>query len=173
MAKKGYSAKGFFGQINHYDEDGNKIGESTRGFWGQANHYDTEGNKVGESTRGFMGQVNHYDVNGNKKIESVRNFWGGVNHYDEDGNKIGYSTPGFFGGSNHYEWRNKRLDGFKYGVYPENYETEEEYDIALKKVKQGYAKVKNIEVDKNKEPSLMVIILIDIVLFALLCTINP
>ena len=40
MAKKGYSAPGFWGQINHYDENGKKIGESRPGFFGEMNHYD-------------------------------------------------------------------------------------------------------------------------------------
>ena len=40
MKKKGYSARGLFGQINHYDAHGKKIGESRPGFLGGMNHYD-------------------------------------------------------------------------------------------------------------------------------------
>ena len=37
--KKGTSRRGFFGQINHYDENGNKIGESRPSFWGGFDEY--------------------------------------------------------------------------------------------------------------------------------------
>ena len=40
MKKKGYSERGLFGQINHYDAHGKKIGESRPGFLGGMNHYD-------------------------------------------------------------------------------------------------------------------------------------
>ncbi|CUO11336.1 Uncharacterised protein [Blautia wexlerae] len=33
MSKKGYSRPGLFGCINHYDVNGNKVGESQSGFW--------------------------------------------------------------------------------------------------------------------------------------------
>ena len=39
MKKKGYSTRGLFGQINHYDAHGKKIGESRPGFLGGMNHY--------------------------------------------------------------------------------------------------------------------------------------
>ena len=42
--KKGTSRPGFFGQINHYDEHGNKIGESRPSSWGGFDEYDSSGN---------------------------------------------------------------------------------------------------------------------------------
>ena len=33
MAKNGYSRKGFFGEIIHYDARGRKVGESRKNFW--------------------------------------------------------------------------------------------------------------------------------------------
>lgn len=38
MGEKGYSSPGLFGQINHYDEKGHKIGESRPGFFGWNNY---------------------------------------------------------------------------------------------------------------------------------------
>ena len=38
--KEGYSRKGIFGNINHYDANGRKIGESRPGLFGDWNHYD-------------------------------------------------------------------------------------------------------------------------------------
>ena len=46
MAKKGYSTRGFFGTVNHYDKNGKKIGSSSPGFFGGTNHYDANGKKV-------------------------------------------------------------------------------------------------------------------------------
>ena len=45
MKKSGYSRKGLFGAIIHYDENGNKIGESRPGFFGGMNNYDADGKK--------------------------------------------------------------------------------------------------------------------------------
>ena len=38
--KDGYSRRGLFGNINHYDANGRKIGESRSGLFGDWNHYD-------------------------------------------------------------------------------------------------------------------------------------
>lgn len=38
--KEGYSRKGIFGNINHYDEKGKKTGHSNHGILGGWNHYD-------------------------------------------------------------------------------------------------------------------------------------
>ena len=40
MAKKGYSTRGFFGTVNHYDAKGKKVGSSSPGFFGGWNHYE-------------------------------------------------------------------------------------------------------------------------------------
>ena len=89
MAKKeGYSRKGFFGTINHYDSNGRKIGESRPSFWGGMNNYDTKGNKIGESRPGFFGDVKHYDSHGNRIGTTRDGFFGGKNHYDENGHKM-------------------------------------------------------------------------------------
>ena len=36
--KEGYSRKGFFGTINHYDSNGRKTGESRPSFFGGMNN---------------------------------------------------------------------------------------------------------------------------------------
>lgn len=41
--KDGYSRRGLFGNINHYDANGRKIGESRPGLFGEINHYDNRG----------------------------------------------------------------------------------------------------------------------------------
>lgn len=38
--KDGYSRRGIFGGINHYDENGRKTGHSSRGIFGGWDHYD-------------------------------------------------------------------------------------------------------------------------------------
>lgn len=43
--KKGYSSRGLFGNINHYDEHGKKIGESRPGLFGGYTNYDANGKK--------------------------------------------------------------------------------------------------------------------------------
>ena len=58
MAKKVTSRPGHFGNINHYDERGRKIGESRPGLFGDTIHYDAKGNKVGESDQGLFGWFN-------------------------------------------------------------------------------------------------------------------
>ena len=55
--KKGYSAPGLFGQINHYDEKGRKVGESRPGLFGGFTEYDANGHKTGESRPGFFGSL--------------------------------------------------------------------------------------------------------------------
>ena len=54
MKKKGYSERGLFGQINHYDAHGKKIGVSRPGFLGGMNHYDSKGRKTGYSGVPFI-----------------------------------------------------------------------------------------------------------------------
>ena len=40
MGKDGYSRKGLFGDIIHYDSSGDKVGHSTPGWFGDFNHYE-------------------------------------------------------------------------------------------------------------------------------------
>ena len=101
MGNKGYSRKGAFGTIHHYDEHGNKVGRSDPSFFGSYNHYDKHGNKTGHSDPGFFGSYNHYDKYGRKTGSSHESFFGSYNHYDKSGNNTGHSDPGFFGDYNH------------------------------------------------------------------------
>ncbi|MFQ8882298.1 MAG: hypothetical protein ACLR7W_11150 [Ruminococcus sp.] len=50
----------FFGGMNHYDNNGHKVGESRPGFFGGLNHYDDKGHKRGHSNPGVLGGFNHY-----------------------------------------------------------------------------------------------------------------
>ena len=101
MGNKGYSRKGLFGTVHHYDEHGNKVGRSEPGFFGSYNHYDKHGNKTGHSDPGFFGSYNHYDKHGRKTGSSHEGFFGSYNHYDKSGKNTGHSDPGFFGDYNH------------------------------------------------------------------------
>jgi len=60
-SKKGYSRRGLFGEIIHYDANGRKIGESRPGLFGGMNDYDAKGRKVGHSDPGLFGDWNHYE----------------------------------------------------------------------------------------------------------------
>ena len=51
----------FLGGMNHYDNNGHKVGESRPGFFGSMKHYDNKGNKQGHSEPGLFGGYNHYD----------------------------------------------------------------------------------------------------------------
>ena len=55
--KEGYSRKGLFGNINHYDSSGRKIGESRPGLFGGMNNFDVNGHKTGSSCPGIFGGV--------------------------------------------------------------------------------------------------------------------
>lgn len=101
MSKGGYSKKGLFGNVTHYDSKGKKIGESRPGIFGGMNNYDANGKLTGHSERGFLGGVNHYDTHGNKIGHSDSGFLGGVNHYDANGHKIAHSDSGVFGTYHH------------------------------------------------------------------------
>lgn len=46
MSKTGYSRKGLFGTISHYDKNGKKVGESRSGLFGGYNNYDANGHKT-------------------------------------------------------------------------------------------------------------------------------
>ena len=64
--KKGHSAPGLFGQINHYDQNGCKTGESRPNIFGGFTEYDSNGKKVSESQPGYFVCLNHYDQNRHK-----------------------------------------------------------------------------------------------------------
>ena len=85
-----------------------KDGYSRRGLFGSINHYDSNGKKVGESRPGLFGGMNNYDANGHKTGSSQPGLFGGVNHYDNRGHKTGSSQPGLFGSMNHYASRGNR-----------------------------------------------------------------
>ena len=92
MGSKGYSYEDLFGNIQHYDSDGHKIGESRPSLFGGYTDYDADGHKTGRSEEHFFGGgFDHYDNHGNKTGRSDENLFGGYSHYDEDGSYSGYS----------------------------------------------------------------------------------
>lgn len=83
--KEGYSRKGLFGEIKHYDANGRKVGESRPNILGGYSNYDTNGHKTGESRPGIFGGMNHYDSHGHKTGSTRPGILGGANHYDDKG----------------------------------------------------------------------------------------
>ena len=101
--KTGYSIKGFWGQIKHYNKDGVQIGYTVKWFWGVRRRYDMNGNLVSYSVKTFWGGRNTYDAQGNLISRSSKNILGGYNTYDKHGKKIGHSYKNFGDGYTHYE----------------------------------------------------------------------
>jgi len=104
--KSGYSIKGFWGQIKHFNKHGVQIGYTVKGFWGQRKRYDMNGNLKSVSWKNFWGGYNTYDADGNLIRRSYRNFWGGYNTYNRAGKKIQESYRNFWDGMNHYDVEN-------------------------------------------------------------------
>lgn len=104
--KSGYSIKGFWGQIKHYNKDGIQIGYTVKGFWGQRKRYDMDGNLISYSVKNFFGGYNTYDANGNLISRSYKNIFGGYNTYDKYGNKKRVSRKGFWDVMLHFDIEN-------------------------------------------------------------------
>ena len=80
MSRNGYSRRGLFGDIYHYDENGHRTGTSKPGLFGGYTNYDENGYKTGHSSPGLFG---------------------GYTHYDSNHNPTGHSSPGLFDDYNH------------------------------------------------------------------------
>lgn len=68
------------------------------------------------------------------------------------GGSYGSDYSGSYGNYNRYEWRDYCEDGTKFGVDPEDYETEEEYNEALKKAKYGWRECCESFLDTGVDP---------------------
>ena len=101
--KRGYSLRGFWGEIRHFNKDGVQIGYTIRGFWGQRKRYDMNGNLISYTLKNFWGGYNTYDAGGNLIRRSYRNFWGGYNTYNRYGKKIQESYRNFWNVMNHFD----------------------------------------------------------------------
>lgn len=101
--RRGYSLRGFWGQIKHFNKDGVQIGYSVKSFWGGRKRYDMNGRLISYTVRNFWGGYNTYDANGVLIRKSYRNFWGGYNTYNRAGKKIMESYQSFWGGMNHLD----------------------------------------------------------------------
>lgn len=111
--KSGYSLRGFFGEIKHFNKHGVQIGYSLKSFWGGRNRYDMNGKLVSYTLKSFWGGYDTYDGNGNLIRTSRKNFWGGYNTYDRKGTKIRESYRDFWGGMNHFDIENaNNLESF-------------------------------------------------------------
>lgn len=117
MSKKGYSRKGLFGDIHHYNERGHKVGTSRPRIFGGYTNYDAHGNKTGHSAPGLFGGYNHYDNHGKKVGHSDPGLFGSYNHYDSHNKRTGSSAPGAFGGYNHSSSQGCYVATSVYGSY--------------------------------------------------------
>ena len=144
MSKKGYSQKDFFGNINHYDEHGKKIGESHPGLFGGYTNYDAQGKKTGHSDPGFFGSYKHYDNRGKKIGHSDPGVFGSYKHYDSNNKNVGSSDPGMFGGYSHNTSSGCYVATCVYGSYdcPEVWTLRRFRDYTLSKTVQGRAFIK-------------------------------
>lgn len=115
--RSGYSLRGFWGQINHFNKDGVKIGYTVKGFWGGRKRYDMNGNLVSYTLKNFWGGYNTYDAAGNLIRRSKKNFFGGYNTYDNQGNKTQESYRNFWDGMNHYDVEGSNVVHHPYGDY--------------------------------------------------------
>lgn len=104
--KSGYSIRGFWGEIKHFNKNNIQIGYTIKGFWGQRKRYDMNGNLKSVSWKNFWGGYNTYDADGNLIKRSYKNFWGGYNTYDKHGKKIQESYRNFWEGMNHFDIEN-------------------------------------------------------------------
>ena len=101
----GYSRMDIFGDIIHYDEHGNKIGESRENFFGGYTNYDAKGNKIGSSEETFLGDgYVHYDTHGNKIGTSYESAFGGYKNYDNRGHYTGSTDRSIFDELPPEEW---------------------------------------------------------------------
>lgn len=136
--KSGYSIRGFFGEIRHFNKHGVQIGYTIRGFWGQRKRFDMDGNLVSVSWRNFWGGCNTYDADGNLIRRSYRNIRGGYNTYDRFGKKIWESYRNFWNGMNHYD--------------VENPDPEETFTVEKRKASMTNAEKAMLRASDNKTP---------------------
>ena len=149
--KTGYSIRGFWGQIKHYDKNGVQIGYTFRGFWGQRKRYDMNGNLLYYTFRNFWGGYNTYDPQGNLIRRSHRNLFGGFNTYDKYGNKTHVSRKNFWDGLNHYEMDNEPKDEATYTAQKRStYEPVSNKISKPSKQDDGYNAVKKSLVTEEK-----------------------
>lgn len=104
--RSGYSIRGFWGEIKHFNKYGIQIGYTVKGFWGQRKRYDMEGNLKSVSWRNFWGGYDTYDAEGNLIRRSYKNFWRGYSTYNRNGKKIVESYRNFWEGFTHFDIEN-------------------------------------------------------------------
>ena len=155
MSKGGYSKKGLFGNVTHYDSKGKKIGESRPGIFGGMNNYDANGKLTGHSERGFLGGVNHYDANGHKIAHSDSGVFGTYHHsggpvtsgVGDDPYRKAAEAAAWAAFQEEQEsleeensWREECdfKDYLNYDIDPEDYDTQEEYEEALQEKKYAW-----------------------------------
>lgn len=101
--KAGYSIRGFWGEIKHYNKNNVQTGYTIKGFWGERRRYDMNGNLKSVSVKNFWGGYNTYDAEGNLIRRSHKNFGGGYSTFDKSGKKVQESYHDFWGGFAHYD----------------------------------------------------------------------
>lgn len=85
------SIKTLFGNIIHYNERGEKVGESLDGFFPEQKiHYDNDGNYLGRTDPGLLRKTSiTKDQNNNVVMTSSENLDGSYRHLDNDHHVVG------------------------------------------------------------------------------------
>lgn len=141
--RSGYSVRGFWGEIKHFNKYGIQIGYTVKGFWGQRKRYDMEGNLKSVSWRNFWGGYDTYDAEGNLIRRSYKNFWRGYSTYNRNGKKIVESYRNFWEGFTHFDVEN-----------PDPQETSiETKKFSIKKRTAGSSETKKVSTKKHTDSS--------------------
>lgn len=141
--RSGYSIRGFWGEIKHFNKYGIQIGYTVKGFWGQRKRYDMEGNLKSVSWRNFWGGYDTYDAEGNLIRRSYKNFWRGYSTYNRNGKKIVESYRNFWEGFTHFDVEN-----------PDPQETSiETKKFSIKKRTASFSETKKVSTKKRTASS--------------------
>lgn len=149
--RRGYSLRGFWGEIKHYNKDGVQIGYSVKSFWGGRKRYDMSGKLISYTVRNFWGGYNTYDADGNLIRKSYRNFWGGYNTYDRAGKKIIESYQSFWGGMNHFDVEDS--NSAETFICEQRNKTREKQNVFIKSVSEINVKSNTISTRKDNVSS--------------------
>lgn len=143
--RSGYSIKGFWGQIKHYNKEHVQIGYSVKAFFGGRRRYNMEGKLVSYTVKNFWGGYNTYDADGNLIRRSYKNLFGGYTTYNRNGKKISESYKAFWGGMNHFDVENPDVDEIIVPV--------RRRDRSIKESRGGLDNTKRYQISKDNESS--------------------
>ena len=93
-----HSIEGMFGNIIHFDDEGNVAGESIPGVIpGTYTHYGSDGEALAVTRPGLFDDMYHSDMSGELIGSSAPNIIPFCTNYNAEGERIGETTVGFPG----------------------------------------------------------------------------